>query len=73
MFAHNHFTRDIKPQGECPGCDYYHVVTTVKNVLQDALYEKGVDHEEASSEAERIIKTLRDSGVDFRLRPKDIT
>lgn len=21
---HNHMTRDIKPKGECPGCDEYH-------------------------------------------------
>ena len=21
---HNHMTRDIKPLGECPGCDFYH-------------------------------------------------
>lgn len=22
---HNHFTRDIKPKGECPSCDIYHI------------------------------------------------
>lgn len=22
---HNHITRDIKPYGQCPGCDEYHV------------------------------------------------
>ncbi len=22
--GHNHVTRDIKPQGECPACDKYH-------------------------------------------------
>ena len=24
MAEHNHITRDIKPQGECPACDRYH-------------------------------------------------
>jgi len=22
--GHNHFTRDIKPEGQCPACDQYH-------------------------------------------------
>jgi hypothetical protein len=22
--SHNHVTRDIKPEGKCPGCDDYH-------------------------------------------------
>jgi hypothetical protein len=25
MTEHNHMTRDIKPRGQCPGCDAYHV------------------------------------------------
>ena len=29
MGPHNHFTRDIKPEGECPGCDSYRVVAPV--------------------------------------------
>lgn len=24
MRKHNHITRDIKPQGQCPACDEYH-------------------------------------------------
>lgn len=24
LTAHNHFTRDIRPHGECPACDRYH-------------------------------------------------
>ena len=28
LLEHNHVTRDIKPYGDCPACDYYHVGAT---------------------------------------------
>lgn len=30
IVRHNHFTRDIKPQGKCPACDRYHATRTVE-------------------------------------------
>ena len=33
---HNHVTRDIKPRGQCPGCDRYHDRHSAEN---DPTYE----------------------------------
>src|SRR5690349_18650651 len=34
---HNHLTRDIKPQGQCPACDRHHRATRQGDTMTDVL------------------------------------
>lgn len=46
-FMHNHVTRDIKPEGECPSCDHYHLKAKVSR------YEKALERI-AKKEPQRV-------------------
>lgn len=37
MIRHNHITRDIKPEGQCPACDLYHKKTFKVAVSQTQM------------------------------------
>lgn len=54
MSKHNHITRSIKPEGECPGCDQYYI-----NSLRIRLIEL-----EAQLTYERDAKEAFKAGVD---------
>lgn len=62
---HNHVTRDIKHKGECPGCDQTMAIGAARRVIANALYEAGVDYEEADDEGDKVIKSLLKVGVTF--------
>lgn len=57
---HNHHTRDIKPPGQCPSCDRYHL--TRRQVAIDSAYQEalcGPDVGNDKSEAERLASIAR--------------
>jgi hypothetical protein len=67
---HNHITRDIKPQGECPACDEYHAKSIARNVLADSLYELNVGRETLDGEVDRVLKAFSSAGIDVTLKKK---
>jgi hypothetical protein len=61
--THNHMTRDIRPQGQCPACDAYRQSTEDETYTARAMRDKVMTFGFDSDRAARIVSIAGTYGV----------